>query len=98
MDKRFQHVKWMMDARFGLFIHWGLYCINGVTEWKRSYERLSIEEYEQYFEEFNPIDFNPREWAKMAREAGMRYAVLTVKHHEGFCLFDSAYLHGFGRS
>lgn len=91
MDKRFQHVKWMMDARFGLFIHWGLYCINGVTEWKRSYERLSIEEYEQYFEEFNPVDFNPREWAKMAREAGMRYAVLTVKHHEGFCLFDSAY-------
>ncbi len=85
------NIKWMMDARFGLFIHWGLYCINGVSEWKRSYDRLSIEEYQQYFDEFNPVDFRPDEWARMAKLAGMKYAVLTVKHHEGFCLFDSNY-------
>lgn len=91
MTEKTGNIQWMMEARLGLFIHWGLYCINGVTEWKRSYERLTIEEYEPYFEEFNPEDYNPVEWARLAKKAGMRYAVLTVKHHEGFCLFDSQY-------
>lgn len=88
---RYNRTEWFMKSRFGLFIHWGLYAIPAVTEWKRSYERLPEEDYYQYFEEFNPADYNPRQWARMAKEAGMKYAVLTVKHHDGFCLYDSRY-------
>lgn len=90
-EEREQRVKWFMHDRFGMFIHWGLYSIPAVGEWKRSYERITDEEYQKYFEVFNPVDYRPREWAKLAKAAGMKYAVLTVKHHEGFCLFDSAY-------
>jgi len=72
-----------------MFIHWGLYSIPARGEWVRSYEKISIEDYQQYFEEFNPINYNPREWAKAAKNAGMKYAVMTTKHHDGFCLFDS---------
>ena len=80
---------WFMDARFGMFIHWGLYAIPARGEWVRSVERISKEEYQPFFNEFNPVNFKPREWAKAAKEAGMKYAVLTAKHHDGFCLFDS---------
>jgi alpha-L-fucosidase len=72
-----------------MFIHWGLYAIPARGEWVRSTERLSIEDYQPYFDEFNPVRYNPREWAKKAKAAGMKYAVLTAKHHDGFCLFDS---------
>ena len=74
MDKRFQHVKWMMDARIGLFIHWGLYCINGVTEWKRSYERLSIEEYNilRNLIRLTLIRENGRRWLEK-QGCGMRF-------------------------
>lgn len=87
-DKK-QRIKWFQDARFGMFIHWGLYSIPARGEWVRSSERISKEDYQQYFEEFNPVNFNPRLWAKAAKEAGMKYAVMTAKHHDGFCLFDS---------
>ncbi len=91
-EERNKRVSWMMNDRFGLFIHWGLYSIPAVGEWKQSYERISAEAYaERYFPVFNPVDFNPAEWARMAKAAGMKYAVLTAKHHEGFCLFDSQY-------
>lgn len=86
-----KRVSWFISARLGMFIHWGLYAIPARGEWVRSTERISNEEYEQYFEEFNPVDYNPREWAKLAKKAGMQYVVLTAKHHDGFCLFDSQY-------
>ncbi len=82
---------WFQEARFGMFIHWGLYAIPAKSEWYRSMEKVSNEDYQPYFEEFNPIDYRPQEWAKLCRKAGMKYAVLTAKHHDGFCLFDSKY-------
>ena len=84
-----KRVKWFTEARFGMFIHWGLYAIPARGEWIRSTERISIEDYEPYFEEFDPVDYDPKKWAKLAKQAGMKYAVLTAKHHDGFCLFDS---------
>ena len=86
-DKR---VEWFNDARFGMFIHWGLYAIPARGEWVRSNEEISIEDYQNYFDNFNPVNYNPKEWAQLAKDAGMKYVVLTTKHHDGFCLFDSA--------
>lgn len=86
-----QRMKWWTDARFGLFIHWGLYALPARHEWVKNYERLTTEQYRKYFEEFNPVNYDPAQWAKTAKAAGMKYAVLTIKHHEGFCLFDSRY-------
>ncbi len=82
---------WWTEARFGMFIHWGLYALPARHEWVKKDERLTNEEYEKYFRLFDPDLYNPRDWARAARAAGMRYAVLTAKHHEGFCLFDSKY-------
>ena len=90
-EERQKRTEWFREARFGMFIHWGLYAIPARGEWVKSIEKISTEDYQQYFEEFNPVRYNPREWAKLAKEAGMKYAVLTTKHHDGFCLFDSAY-------
>ncbi|MFI7064109.1 alpha-L-fucosidase [Kribbella sp. NPDC050124] len=78
------------DWRFGLFIHWGLYALPARHEWVKNRERLTDEDYQPYFDHFEPDLYDPRKWARAAREAGMRYAVLTTKHHEGFCLWDSA--------
>lgn len=86
-----RRLKWWTEARFGMFIHWGLYALPARHEWVKSRERLTDEQYQKYFEHFNPDLFNPREWARMARAAGMKYAVITAKHHEGFCLWDSKY-------
>jgi alpha-L-fucosidase len=83
------YIKTFLDARLGMFIHWGLYAIPSRGEWVRSLEKLSVEQYQPYFEEFDPVKYDPREWAKVAKAAGMKYAVLTAKHHDGFCLFDS---------
>ena len=80
-----------LNDRFGMFIHWGVYSIPGRGEWIRSHERISVEDYQKYVDEFNPSDYNPREWAKLAKKAGMKYAVMTTKHHDGYCLFDSKY-------
>ncbi|MBQ8546687.1 MAG: alpha-L-fucosidase [Clostridia bacterium] len=90
-SEREQRTKAYCNARFGMFIHWGLYAIPARGEWVRSYERISNEEYQQYFDEFNPTNYDPKKWARIAKEAGMKYAVLTTKHHDGFCLFDSQY-------
>jgi len=86
-----KRMAWWKDARFGMFIHWGLYAMPARHEWVKRYERLTNKEYEKYFEMFDPDLFNPAEWAEMAIKAGMKYAVITSKHHEGFCLFDSKY-------
>ena len=87
---------WIKEARFGLFIHWGLYSVparqigkDSTAEWVKSKERLSDEEYEAYFAHFDPDLYDPVAWARQARAAGMRYFVVTTKHHEGFCLWDS---------
>ena len=93
-ENRAKRIKWFTDARFGMFIHWGLYAIPARlsrSEWIRSVDNVTDEEYKEYFDTFNPYDYNPKEWAKIAKEAGMKYAVLTTKHHDGFCLFDSKY-------
>ncbi|MBO7184801.1 MAG: alpha-L-fucosidase, partial [Oscillospiraceae bacterium] len=82
---------WYKEARFGMFIHWGLYALPARGEWVRSTEQMPEEEYLPYFDAFDPKEFDPKYWAKLAKKAGMKYAVLTAKHHDGFCLFDSKY-------
>lgn len=82
---------WFVQDRFGMFIHWGLYALPARHEWVQSRELIAAEAYQRYFEHFNPDLFNPREWARAAKAAGMKYFVITTKHHEGFCLWDSAY-------
>jgi hypothetical protein len=84
-----ERTKWFMDDRFGMFIHWGLYSIPACGEWIMSHNEMTVEEYKKYFEQFDPIDYDPKKWVKLAKDAGMKYVVLTAKHHDGFCLFDS---------
>lgn len=88
---------WWRDARFGMFVHWGLYAIpagawNGKAdygEWIRDSARIPIDRYETFRSQWNPVAFDADAWARTAKAAGMRYLVLTSKHHDGFCLFDS---------
>lgn len=82
---------WFSHDRFGMFIHWGLYSMPARNEWIRHIEFMTDERYQIYFDLFNPDMFEPRIWAKAAKEAGMKYFVITTKHHEGFCLWDSKY-------
>lgn len=89
IQERTERTEWFLHDRFGMFIHWGLYAIPARGEWVRSVERISNEDYQPYFDEFNPDRYDPKAWAKAAKAAGMKYAVLTAKHHDGFCLFDS---------
>ncbi|MDE3235125.1 MAG: alpha-L-fucosidase [Bacteroidota bacterium] len=90
-EQKNKRMEWWKQDRFGMFIHWGLYALPARHEWVKSNERLTNEEYQKYFDLFNPDLFDPKKWAKEAKAAGMKYAVLTTKHHEGFCLFDSKY-------
>ena len=83
--------RWFEEARFGMFIHWGTYALAARHEWVKHHERMADEQYGKYFDHFNPDLYDPREWARMAKNAGMRYFVITTKHHEGFCLWDSRY-------
>ncbi len=82
---------WFRHDRFGMFIHWGLYALPARHEWVKSYEKTPEDVYDRYFRHFDPDLYDAREWARQAKAAGMKYAVLTTKHHEGFCLFDSQY-------
>jgi len=90
-EQKTERLKWWTDARFGMFIHWGLYAQAARHEWVKKNERISDEDYQKYFEIFNPDLFDPVEWAKKAKAAGMKYAVITTKHHEGFNMFASKY-------
>ena len=82
---------WFRHDRFGMFIHFGLYALPARHEWIKTREKISEEKYDKYFEYFDPDLYDPKDWAKRAKAAGMKYAVFTTKHHEGFCMFDSAY-------
>lgn len=87
-----QRMAWWTDARFGMFIHWGLYSVPARHEWVQNYEKISSQDYKnRYFDKFDPDLYNPTEWAKKAKEAGMKYVVLTARHHEGFALWDTRY-------
>ncbi|MCC5829959.1 MAG: alpha-L-fucosidase [Phycisphaeraceae bacterium] len=82
---------WFVADRFGMFIHWGLYALPARHEWVQNREKIRPEDYRRYFQRFDPDLYDPRQWAKMARRAGMKYFVITTKHHEGFCLWDSKF-------
>ncbi len=82
---------WFRHDRFGMFIHWGLYALSARHEWVKKYEHMPEDQYDRYLKYFDPDLYDPRDWAKKAKAAGMKYAILTTKHHDGFCMFDSAY-------
>lgn len=86
-----RRMAWYTEARFGMFIHWGLYAIPARGEWVRSEERMPSDIYDRYAQEFDPKHCDVRQWVRTAKNAGMKYAILTAKHHDGFCLFDTAY-------
>ena len=98
-EQRDARMAWWRDAKFGLFIHWGLYAvpagfydgkpIGGIGEWIMSNAKIPVETYAKYAEGFNPTKFDARVWVKMAKDAGMKYIVITTKHHDGFAMFHS---------
>lgn len=81
---------WFRDAKFGLFIHWGVYSMIGREEWVRTLLQIPREEYAKMAEDFDPVHFDPDEWAALAKSAGVKYIVITSKHHDGFAIYDSA--------
>lgn len=80
-----------MDAKFGMFIHWGIYASRSRGEWSIYRDEIPRSEYKKYLRMFNPKFFDAKEWVRMAKDAGMKYMCITSKHHDGFCLFDSDY-------
>ncbi len=98
-QQRDARMKWWREARFGLFVHWGVYAvpagtykgerIGGIGEWIMNRAKIPVAEYKQYAERFNPVKYDPDAWVRLAKDAGMKYIVITSKHHDGFALFDS---------
>lgn len=97
--QRDARMRWFREARFGMFIHWGVYSvpagtyqgkqIGGIGEWIMNSGKIPTATYQAYAKEFNPVNFNAETWVKLAKEAGMKYIVITSKHHDGFAMFDS---------
>ncbi|HZP82686.1 MAG TPA: alpha-L-fucosidase, partial [Chthonomonadaceae bacterium] len=91
--------KWWREAKFGMFIHWGIYSVpadstdvngnKGVGEWYFNNKRMQVRDYEKFAAQFDPVKFDAKRWVKTAKDAGMKYIVITSKHHDGFCMFDS---------
>lgn len=89
-EQKAERLAWWQHDRFGMFIHFGLYAVPGRHEWVRSREYIGNEEYDRkYMSRFNPDLFDAKKWARTAKQAGMKYIVLTAKHHEGFCMWDT---------
>jgi alpha-L-fucosidase len=98
-DENIERMKWWQDAKFGMFIHWGLYAVpagewkgqevDGYAEWVMFSQKIPVAEYEQLADKFNPVKFDEDEWVGLAKAAGMKYMVITSKHHDGFAMFDS---------
>jgi len=98
-EEKDRRMAWWRDAKFGMFIHWGLYAIpagewkgkkiGGYAEWIQHHGKIPEKEYAKLQHRFNPIKYDPDKWAALAKRAGMKYIVITSKHHDGFCLFDS---------
>ena len=86
---RARRMRWWHEARFGMFIHWGLYSVLGRHEWVMENEGIPVAEYEQLAKQFKPNPYPARAWAKLAKAAGQKYMVMTTKHHEGFCHFET---------
>jgi alpha-L-fucosidase len=86
---RTRRMQWWHAAKFGMFIHWGLYSVLGRHEWVMENEGIPVSEYEKLAPQFKPKPNAARDWAKLAKRAGMKYMVMTTKHHEGFCNFDT---------
>ena len=94
-----ERMEWWREARLGMFIHWGVYAvpagtykgqkINRIGEWIMNRGKIPVAEYQQFAKGFNPVKYDPDAWVKMAKDAGMKYIVITAKHHDGFALFDS---------
>jgi len=97
--ERDQRMKWWREARFGMFIHWGLYAVPAgeykgqrserIGEWIMDWANIPRADYEKFASQFNPVKFNAREWVRIAKDAGMKYIVITSKHHDGFAMYAS---------
>ena len=81
--------EWFEDAKFGLFIHWGVYSVLGDGEWVMNVQNISVDSYEKLPVFFNPVDYNAEQWVQLAKEAGMKYITITSRHHDGFSMFDT---------
>ncbi len=81
--------EWFQNAKFGMFIHWGVYSVLEDGEWVMNNRKMTVEEYEKLPTRFNPVHYNPAEWVALAKAAGMKYITITSKHHDGFAMFDS---------
>ena len=81
--------EWFQDARFGLFIHWGVYSVLGKGEWVMNNTQMPVREYEKLAARFNPVKYDPAEWVALGKQAGMRYITITSKHHDGFAMFGT---------
>jgi len=88
-DPQVQTQEWFREARFGMFIHWGVYSVLGDGEWVMNNREMTVDEYEKLPAQFNPVDYDPAEWVRLAKQAGMRYITITSKHHDGFAMWDS---------
>jgi len=81
--------EWYRDASFGMFIHWGVYSVEGKHEWEIEQRKWKVEDYEKLATKFKPTEFDAKEWVSIAKEAGMKYIVITSKHHDGFAMWDT---------